>query len=65
MSAFFPLHSNLLKPSPDLPRRNFFSKSDGFRSEGASDGGAAAAEEAVAAADTVATAPSAEFSSLA
>ena len=62
MSAFFPLHSNLLKPSPDLPRRNFFSKSDGFRSEGASDGGAAAAEEA---ADTVATAPSAEFSSLA
>ena len=61
---FIHLHSNLLKPSPDFPRRNFFSKIEGFRSDEDDDaaccdsdggGGVDVNGEDVAAADTVAT----------
>ena len=52
-----------MKPSPDFPSRNFFSKIDGFRSADDEDdccesvigGGVDVKGEAVAAADTVAT----------
>ena len=54
-----------MKPSPDFPRRNFFSKIDGFRSgedddeaaccESDGGGGVEVNGEAVAAAETVAT----------